>query len=292
MGLLDFFKPVAVWPVDRIKQFIQDRDPGDFNLIDVRQPREYAGGHIPGARSMPVSQLEEDHGDFDLNKPTIVYCDSGPRSQAAASVLSRIGFRHVVCMEGGISAWHGMVAKGMPETTMVWFFPAHTPDQVVALAWLLEKGTREFYSHVCDRLDDPEARELYFKLTEAEDHHLAALRKLYEKFIGHDAGEEFPFGIIDIDPNEEPIMEGGISVRKALDWAEGKTLKEILELTIGVETVAYDRYLFMLEKIEEESIRKVLKSLALVEKRHMEMVSRWFEELIEQKEKVTETAPS
>jgi rubrerythrin len=47
----------------------------------------------------------------------------------------------------------------------------------------------------------------------------------------------------------------------------------------------------MLEKIEDESIRKVLKSLALVEKRHLEMVSQWLERLIEQKQKVSETAP-
>jgi rhodanese-related sulfurtransferase/rubrerythrin len=292
MGLLDFFKPVAVWPVDRIKEFIQDRDPGDYNLIDVRQPREYALGHIPGARSMPVSQLEDFYREFDPDKPTIVYCNSGPRSQAAASVLSRRGFRQVFCMEGGISAWHGMVAKGMPETTMVWFFPAHTAAQFVALAWLLEKGTREFYGHVSERLTDPEARELYLKLTEAEDHHLNALQKIYEKFTGHAAGEEFPFGVIDIDPGEEPIMEGGISVRKALGWIHGKTLKEVLELTIGVETVAYDRYLFMLEKIEDEGIRKVLKSLALVEKKHLETVSQWLEGLVEQKQKISETAIS
>jgi rubrerythrin len=234
--------------------------------------------------------LEEIYREFDPDKPTIVYCGSGPRSLAAASVLSRMGFRQVVCMEGGISSWHGMVAKGMPETTMVWFFPAHTPDQFIALAWLLEKGTREFYEHVSGKLLDPEARKFFLQMTEAEDHHLVALRKLYEKFKGHAAREEFPFGVIDIDPAEEPIMEGGISVRKALDWIKGKTLKEILELTIGVETVAYDRYLFMLETIEDESIRKVLKSLALVEKRHLDTVSQWFERLIEQKHQTSEPA--
>lgn len=289
MGLLDFFKPVVVWPPERIKQFMNEHDPEEYNLIDVRQPQEYASGHIPGARSMPVGQLGENHQEFDPGKPTIVYCNSGPRSQAAASVLSRVGFRRVYCLEGGISAWHGMVAKGLPETTMVWFFPAHTPDQFVALAWLLEKGTREFYGHVAERLLDPEARSLFVKLTQAEDSHLSTLQKLYEEFTGHVAGEEFPFGVIDIDPAEESIMEGGISVRKALDWIQGKALKEVLELTIGVETVAYDRYIYMLEKIESESIRKILKSLALMEKQHLETVSEWFERLIDHNQKFSET---
>jgi rhodanese-related sulfurtransferase/rubrerythrin len=289
MGILDFFKPVAVWPMDQVKQYMKDHVPGDYNLIDVRQPLEYARGHIPGARLMPVGRLEESLGELDPHKTTIIYCDSGPRSQAAASVLFRAGFHRVVCLEGGISAWRGLVAKGMPETTMVWFFPAHTPEQFIALAWLLEEGTREFYEKVSERAADPEAKKLFRTLTVAEDHHLLALRKLYENFTGHAAGEEFPFGVVDIDPREEAIMEGGISVRKGLAWVKGRTLKELLELTIGIETVAYDRYLYMLEEFRGDKIRQVLQALARVEKQHLETVSRWLEKLIEAREGASES---
>ena len=289
MGILDFFRPVAVWPVERVKKFMKDHDPGEYTLLDVRQPREYTLGHIPGARLMPVGQLEESLGELAADKTTIIYCNSGPRSQAAASVLFRAGFHRVVCLEGGLSAWQGLVAKGMPETTMVWFFPAHSPEQFIALAFLLEEGTRAFYEEVARLVTDPEAKSLFRNLTEAEDHHLVALRKLHEEFTGQPAGEEFPFGVIDIDPREESIMEGGISVRKGLAWIEGRPLKEVLELTVGIETVAYDRYLFMMEKLENDKVRQVLKALAGVEKQHLETVSAYLEKLVEAREEASET---
>jgi len=175
---------------------------------------------------------------------------------------------------------------------MVWFFPAHSPEQFIALAWLLEEGTREFYEEVAKRVTDPDAKKLFRDLTVAEDHHLIALRRLYEEFTRHAAGDEFPFGVINIDPGEEVILEGGISVRKGLAWIDGRSLREIMELTVGIETVAYDRYLFMLEEFEDDRIRQVLQALAGVEKQHLETVSLWLEKLVEAREETSETIAS
>lgn len=129
-------------------------------------------------------------------------------------------------------------------------------------------------------MTEPGGAQLFRDLAWAEEAHLAMLRKLFEDLAGHPAGEEFPSAVIDLDPREEAIMEGGISVRKALAWAGDKTLREVLEMAIGIETVAYDRYLFMLERLQGKQEQEVFRALAGVEQRHLDTVSARLDELV------------
>ena len=76
-------------------------------LIDVRTPKEYAEGHIAGARLLNV--LEENVFENEVKKlsaaPTYyIYCRSGRRSQTAAAIMERYGLR-VVDLQGGFNAW-------------------------------------------------------------------------------------------------------------------------------------------------------------------------------------------
>ena len=73
MGVLDYFKPVSTWSADKIRQFLMEKRPEDYNLIDVRQPKEYERGHLPGAKLIPVGELKDRLSEVDPNKPTIVY---------------------------------------------------------------------------------------------------------------------------------------------------------------------------------------------------------------------------
>lgn len=73
MGILDYFKPVTSMTAAEVKKFMKERDISEFNLIDVRQPREYERGHIPGAKLIPVGELHERLGELDPDKPTITY---------------------------------------------------------------------------------------------------------------------------------------------------------------------------------------------------------------------------
>lgn len=73
MGVLDYFRPVNTLTAEEVREFLKDRDPGEYNLVDVRQPKEYEGGHIPGARLIPVSELHDRLGEMDRDKPTIAY---------------------------------------------------------------------------------------------------------------------------------------------------------------------------------------------------------------------------
>ena len=73
MAITDFFKPVSSMTAEEVRRFLHDHDPEDYNLIDVRQPKEYERGHIPGASLIPLSNLQERIQDLDRTKPTVVY---------------------------------------------------------------------------------------------------------------------------------------------------------------------------------------------------------------------------
>ena len=73
MGVLDYFKPVSTWPAERVRQFLREKNQGEYNLVDVRQPQEYEQGHLPGARLIPMGELESRLGELDPTKPTITY---------------------------------------------------------------------------------------------------------------------------------------------------------------------------------------------------------------------------
>jgi hydroxyacylglutathione hydrolase len=77
----------------------------DLQIVDVRNPAETAAGVIPGAITIPVSQLPGRFGELEVSKPTVVYCRSGYRSSVAASLLRERGFADVSDILGGYTAW-------------------------------------------------------------------------------------------------------------------------------------------------------------------------------------------
>ncbi|MEO8217605.1 MAG: rhodanese-like domain-containing protein [Acidobacteriota bacterium] len=80
-------------------------DGARIQIIDVRAPGEYASGHVPGSKNIPLPQLEQQLTLLDRGKRTAVVCASGYRSAAAASLLQRNGFRDLYNIIGGTSAW-------------------------------------------------------------------------------------------------------------------------------------------------------------------------------------------
>ncbi len=61
-------------------------------IIDVRTPGEYAGGHAPGSLNIPLGQLEAHLGDLDKNRPVVLCCATGSRSGMAARFLQSLGY--------------------------------------------------------------------------------------------------------------------------------------------------------------------------------------------------------
>lgn len=73
MGMADYFRKVNSMTVKEVREFLKNKKIDEYNLVDVRQPKEYERGHIPGARLIPVGGLREHIRELDPDKPTIAY---------------------------------------------------------------------------------------------------------------------------------------------------------------------------------------------------------------------------
>jgi rhodanese-related sulfurtransferase len=58
---------------EEVREFLKNKNPDEYNLVDVRQPKEYERGHLPGARLIPVGELRDHIQELDPDKPTITY---------------------------------------------------------------------------------------------------------------------------------------------------------------------------------------------------------------------------
>lgn len=78
-------------------------------LIDVREPNEFSGGHILGARNIPLTQMRTRLKEIRPDKPVYLYCQSGSRSGRAAQMLYKKGYKDLYHLEGGFKKWGGKV---------------------------------------------------------------------------------------------------------------------------------------------------------------------------------------
>ena len=80
-------------------------------LIDVREPDEYAAGHVKGAVNIPLGTLSSKLGTFKPDAEIYVICQSGHRSATAVKAMRRAGFQHAYSVKGGTSAWRGKLVR-------------------------------------------------------------------------------------------------------------------------------------------------------------------------------------
>ena len=173
-------------------------------------------------------------------------------------------------------AWHGFVAKGVPEPAMAYFEPATSPEEMLALAWYLEHGSKRFYATLATETEEDTATVLYQELARAEDRHQASLLDLYRHLSGVSPDAPFPGAIISAEGRDE-VMEGGMRVSEALGWTRGKKLVEVLDVSIGLEANSLDLYLVMEKRMKDQAVGKVLKALAGEEREHLERLSALLE---------------
>jgi rubrerythrin len=201
------------------------------------------------------------------------------RSRAAAATLSSAGFKEAYSMQGGIHAWKGLVAEGAPESGIAYFSPATKPEELIALAWFLEDGSRKFYSELAAGMKDQEAKNLFKDLFAAEERHQASLLKLYRELSGLTSTSGFPGSVISLE-KEGDVMEGGMRLSEVLPWAKGKSVAEILEFSVSSETNAYDLYVKMERQMKDQRSAQVFHVLSGEEKQHLERLSSLLEEKI------------
>jgi len=99
------------------EEFAAAHADGSF-VVDVREPGEYVGGHVPGAVLVPMSQLAARLSELPRGVPVYVICASGNRSKSMTSLLERAGF-DAFSVAGGTKAWaragHPVVRGARPH---------------------------------------------------------------------------------------------------------------------------------------------------------------------------------
>lgn len=80
---------------------------GEVCVLDVRYEHEYNQHHIPGAKLVPLPMLAERYRELDPAATTLVVCEHGMRSLQACGFLSRVGFKKLYNLIGGMSVYSG-----------------------------------------------------------------------------------------------------------------------------------------------------------------------------------------
>nr|WP_277624113.1 rhodanese-like domain-containing protein [Undibacterium sp. TS12] len=94
-------------------QATQYMNQGKTLVLDVRSAEEFATGHLPNAKNIPLAELGDRVKELEKSKSNVVItvCASGVRSSSAAGILSKAGFAQVFSLDGGVDAWK---SQGLP----------------------------------------------------------------------------------------------------------------------------------------------------------------------------------
>ncbi len=104
---------MSMWQGQRIQEVeVTDAVAGTEHnvLLDVRNADEWEAGHAPGARWVPLGDLDSARFQLPMNRQIVCVCRSGQRSARATAELIQMGFK-AVNMAGGMKAW---AAQGLP----------------------------------------------------------------------------------------------------------------------------------------------------------------------------------
>jgi rubrerythrin len=175
-------------------------------------------------------------------------------------------------MEGGIHAWKGLRATGAPDAGMAYFEPAKKSEELIALAWILEEGSCKFYEQAGIDKKGPEAVVLFQQLWNDEEKHKSSLFKVYQKLSGKDSDPGFPRSLVSLEPGDD-YLEGGIGLKKALEWSRGKDLKDILEFSVSLEVNSIDLYIKMERGAVGKEAKEVFLTLSNQERSHLKRLS-------------------
>jgi len=188
------------------------------------------------------------------------------RSRAAAQLLSGKGFKDVYTLNGGINAWEGNTSESPVEMGMMLLRGDETPEEIILLAYGMEKELETFYSVMSGKTDDTEAAKLFSMLSEIEEKHKEKLFKLYLDLDKSITGREAFEAKI-----ESGTMEGGFTTEEFIEKNSNfmKTVPGIIDLAMMLETQALDLYLRYTQKISDNKGKAILFGIADEEKAHL-----------------------
>jgi rhodanese-related sulfurtransferase/rubrerythrin len=274
----NLFSAVRSMSAAEAKQYIESHPSGDYQLVDVRQAKEYEAAHLPGAIFMPLATLPDRVHELAKDTLTIAYCAVGGRSRAASQYLAGQGFTDVYNMAGGIKAWQGIQAAGPEDRGMEHFLGNEEFEDAYALAYAMEDGLLQFYNTLAAENPPPDMKKLFQRLAGFEEKHKKRLQEEYTREHGenaslNDAAETRP---------ESDIIEGGDRISRFLEAVRPRLneSRDILELAISLESQALDLYGRLAQKSAVNKTKQLFRRLADEEMTHLNYLVREFEERI------------
>lgn len=271
-----FFTPVKAFNAEEARDFMDQAEAGGFTLLDVRQPKEYESEHIPGAKLIPLGELEDRRGELDPQMPTIVYCAIGGRSRVAAQMLAGKGFQDVYNMSGGIKAWHNEKAVGQEDVGLSLFTGKESIEDTLVTAYSLEAGLRDFYLTLADRVENNATRSLFTKLSAIEIKHQDWIVDMYN-------------GVSDTSLNRDEFdrrmttgqLEGGLTTDEYLGLYDPDLTvpEEVVSLAMAIEAQALDLYQRAADRSATEASKTALLQIASEERAHIQQLAKLIETL-------------
>jgi rubrerythrin/rhodanese-related sulfurtransferase len=264
---------------EELKILVDTRLEKDYLLIDVRQPSEYERGHIPGAKLMPLAEVESRLFTLPSDRDLIFYCRNGGRSQWAAALAGEgeICDKTVYHLMNGILGWKDKIQPGYPKVQV--FGTDQSLTRLLEVAMDLEKGARRFYRYLTDRYPDSPIRPILEQIAVSEKAHAKLIYYLWSRT----QEDPPPFDRL-YTSLAGRILEGGQSFEEAcrlLETADNQGSPAVLDLAMTIEYSAYDLYRTMAEQVEDAEAGSIFVSIAQAEKAHMRALNRGLKSLYE-----------
>lgn len=189
-------------------------------------------------------------------------------------MLTGMGFKDVINMAGGIKAWDSNTAVGPQDLGLSLFTGRETPEELLIVAYSLEKGLMDFYESMAPKVTNANARQLFEKLAAIEEKHQARILKEYGGLTGSPVERDaFDAQIAG------PAVEGGLTTEEYLKLyaPDIESSTEVISLAMAIEAQALDLYQRASEGAVSETGRKALMQIANEERAHLEQLARLFE---------------
>ena len=275
-----FFTPVKSVTADDAKKFLSETPLSDINILDVRQPGEYEGEHIPGAKLIPIADLGNRLNELDPGKPTLVYCAVGGRSRVAAQMLSGKGFDNILNLSGGIKAWNGEKAILGEEKGLELFTGTETLEETLTIAYGLELGLEEFYISMMETAKNNLVENLFEKLSKIEVKHRDRIFNEYIRVTGNEiTQEEFT------SQEVAYLSEGGMSTKEYIEYFRPDlgSPEGVIEMAMSIEAQALDLYFRASERVEDDKGKDFLSQMADEERTHLKQLGNLMDTIISER---------
>ncbi len=260
-----FLTPVISLSPEQARNLVAESGT-NLTILDVRQPAEYAEGHIPGAMLMPLADLADGMKQLSAENPLLVYCAIGGRSRIAAQLLAGNGFSKVMNLSGGFKAWNGATGFGSYDSGLELFPQTLGLEQAIVTAWGLENALEAFYATQMGQAVQGDVADVFGTLAKMESSHKRRLQRQYADIV------DAPIDGTGVEAAmARNLVEGGLTTEEYLARAKVDTndVMEVLQFAMMLEAQAMDLYARAARRADDVETRAFLDAMTREEKSHL-----------------------